>query len=382
MVDRRGFLGALGAASFLGCGGSEPVAEAPAGPTYDHLAYFGTYTRDGGSKGLYVSRFNAMTGDLATPELVAELENPSFLTFHPNGQFLYAVAEIDEGTVSAYSIDRATGALTLLNTQPTRGAAPCDLEVDATGRMLAVANYTTGSTIAYKVNPDGSLSEPTTFVQHEGSSVHARQKSPHAHSIDYSADNRFLFVCDLGTDKILRYRIDPAEGKIELDGSAGVPPGGGPRHFAFHPSGKFCFSNLEISSSVASFTYEPSTGEMTMVGVASTLPGDFAGNNSTAEIRVHPSGRFLYVSNRGHHSLALFDINEQTGDLTRRMNFATGGETPRCFAIAPGGRYLLAANQGTSDVRVFEIDPSNGELTATGAQVAVGMPVCVDYLAV
>ena len=384
MLDRRHFLGAMGALSLHACGGEapEPAAEAPAEPAYDHLVYFGTYTRDGSSKGIYVSRFDSMSGEASDPELAAELENPSFLAFHPNGQNLYAVRETDDGSVHAYLIDRETGKLTPQNSQPTQGGAPCDVEVHPSGQMLAVANYSGGSTIAYRLGPDGSLSEPSHFIQHEGSSVHERQKAPHAHSIDYSPDNRFLIVCDLGKDQVLRYSLDAAAGTFAPSGAADLPPGSGPRHFAFHPSGKLCFTVNELASTVSSFRYDAETGDMTLMATVSTLPDDFTDRNSTAEIRVHPNGRYLYASNRGHHSLALFAIDESTGAVERKANFSTQGETPRCFAIAPGGRYLLAANQGTNNVVVFEVNESTGELSGTGRTLSVGMPVCVDYLAV
>ncbi|MEZ5397046.1 MAG: lactonase family protein [Bryobacterales bacterium] len=384
MLDRRHFLGAMAASSLVSCGGSEPEpeAEAPAEPEYDHLVYFGTYTRGDVSKGIYVSRFSSMTGEVSDPELAAELVNPSFVCFHPNGQNLYAVSETDDGTVVAYQIDRTTGKLTQLDTQPTQGGSPCDLQVDSSGQMLAVANYGGGSTISYRVGANGSISAPTHFEQHEGSSVHPRQKAPHAHSIEYSPDNRFLFVCDLGKDQVLRYTIDATEATFAPSGAADLPPGSGPRHMAFHPSGKLCFTVNEIASTVSSFKYEAESGAMTIVETVSTLPdGSTVENNTTAEIRVHPNGRYLYASNRGHNSLALFSIDETTGAIERKANFLTEGKTPRCFAIAPGGRYLLAANQDSNDVVAFEVNESTGELTATGRKLSVGMPVCVDYLA-
>ncbi len=372
----------MGAASLGACGAEQPAADAPAEPAYDHLVYFGTYTRDGSSRGIYVSRFASTTGELSDPALAAELENPSFVALHPNGQNLYAVRETDDGSVHAYRIDRESGKLTELNSQPTQGGAPCDLELDRSGQMLAVANYSGGSTIAYRVGADGSLGAASQFLQHEGSSVHERQQAPHAHSVDYSPDNRFLIVCDLGKDQVLRYSIDATEATFAPSGAADLPPGSGPRHFAFHPSGELCFTVNELASTVSSFRYDAASGEMTLIGTVSTLPADFEGRNSTAEIRVHPNGRYLYASNRGHHSLALFSIDAAAGAIERKANFSTQGETPRCFAIAPGGRYLLAANQGTNDVVAFEIDGPSGELAATGRTLSVGMPVCVEYLAV
>ncbi|MBI1356773.1 MAG: beta-propeller fold lactonase family protein [Acidobacteria bacterium] len=381
MPTRRDFLAAVPPALLLACGGApeeaaEAPAETPAGKPY--WVFFGPYTRET-SKGIYRSRFDAATGELSDAELAAEMENPSFLTIHPNGKYLYAVAETNEGSVDSYALDGATGALTKINTQPTQGGSPCDLEVDHTGKMLVVANYGGGSTIAYQVGEDGSLSAPSDFHQHEGSSTTPRQKGPHAHSVDFSADNRFVMVSDLGLDKVLVYEADVAAGKLKQVGAAVLPPGSGPRHFAFHPSNKYAFSLGEIASTVTSFSYDAATGGMTLIETISTLPEDFDGKNTTAEIQVHPSGKFLYASNRGHHSLALIQIDEATGKIERKANYPTLGETPRNFNIAPGGEYLLAANQDSDNVVVFQLDPATGELKATGRQIAVSMPVCIVY---
>ena len=378
MPSRREFLAALPPALMLACGGAPEQAEAPAPAGKPYWVFFGPYTRET-SKGIYRSRFDAATGELSDAELAAEIENPSFLTIHPNGKYLYAVSELSEGTVTGFTLDAATGALAKINTQPTQGGAPCDLEVDQTGKMLVVANYSGGSTIAYQVGDDGSLSAPSDFHQHVGSSVHPRQKGPHAHSVDFSADNRFVIVSDLGLDKVLVYEADTAAGKLKAAGAATLPPGSGPRHFAFHPSNKYAFALGEIASTVTSFRYDPATAGMELIQTISTLPEDFAGDNSTAEIQVHPSGKFLYASNRGHHSLALITIDEATGAIERKANYPTLGETPRNFNIAPGGEYLLAANQGTANVVVFKLSPATGELAATGRQVTVSMPVCIVY---
>ncbi len=350
----------------------------PEEPTEEYWAFFGVYTRDT-SKGIYKSRFDAATGTLGEPELAAEIENPSFLTFHPNKKFLYAVTEADAGTVSAFAVNRETGNLMLLNTQPTNGAAPCDLEVDATESMLVVANYTSGSTIAYQVGEDGLLSEPTSFHEHEGSGPHARQKSPHAHSVDFSADNRFVMVSDLGTDEVITYEADVANGKLTQVGAASVQPGSGPRHFVFHPSDRFAYSLGEIGSNVTLMSY--SDGKLEAIGdPVSTLPADFEGENNTAEIAVDPAGKFLYASNRGHDSIAVFAIDQESGALELTANVSTQGETPRNFAIDPTGKWLLAANQNTNNVVVYSIDKSTGGLTPTGTQITVDAPVCIDFL--
>jgi 6-phosphogluconolactonase len=304
------------------------------------------------------------------------------LTFHPSRRFLYAVTETQAGSDSAFSIDPDSGNLTLLNTVPTDGAQPCDLEVDATGKMLVVVNYGTGSTAAYHIAANGSLSDISDFEQHEGSSVHARQQGPHAHSIDFTSDNRFAIVSDLGLDKVLTYEADPGSASLQpaATPSISLAPGAGPRHFALHPSERFAYSLGEIASTVTAMRFDVQTGTLEAIQTLSTLPEDFSGNNSTAEIEVHPSGKFLYASNRGHDSIAVFSIDQQTGELTRTAIISSGGERPRNFAIAPGGRHLLAANQGTGNVVVFQIDPESGGLTPTGREIAVDAAVCIKYL--
>lgn len=379
MPTRRDFLATLPPAVMLACGGpAEEAVEAPPDvASKPYWVFFGPYTRET-SKGIYRSRFDAATGELTDAELAAEIESPSYLTVHPNGKYLYAVSETGEGTVTGYTLDSASGALAEINTQPTKGSSPCDLEVDQTGKMLVVVNYGSGSTIAYQVADDGSLSEPSDFHEHTGSSVHARQKSPHAHSIDFSADNRFAMVSDLGIDKVLVYEADPAAGTLSLVGAGTTPAGGGPRHFAFHPTANLAFTNNEISSAITAFRYDPATGGLEELETISTLPEPVEGN-STAELQVHPNGKFLYVSNRGHDSLALVSIDTATGKMERKANYSTLGETPRNFNIAPGGEYLLAANQNGDNVVVFELDPATGELTPTGRQITIDAPVCIVY---
>ena len=365
---------------------SEPAQESASMPeetdssdSADYWAYFGVYTTDT-SKGIYKATFDSETGAIGEPELAAEIRNPSFIAFHPNKKVLYSVGESDGGSVSAFEILPDTGGLILLNTQSAMGAAPCDLEVDKTGSMLVVANYTSGNTVSYKINDDGSLSEPVSNIQHEGSGPSPRQKGPHAHSVDFTPDNQYVFVSDLGIDRVLIYRPNPEDGSLEKAGEGVAPAGSGPRHFALHPDGKFAYSLGEISSTVTPLTW--ADGKLEQTGeTVSTLPADYEGEgNTTAEIAIAPNGKTLYASNRGHDSIAVFSINEETGALTLESNVSTQGETPRNFKIDPTGKWLLAANQKTDNVVVFGIDEATGALSAAGKQVTVDAPVCIDFL--
>lgn len=374
------------AAGLLGCGGppasEEPVAETA---SEEYFVYVGPYTREE-SKGIYLSRFDAATGELLDPELAAEMENPSFLAIHPNRKFLYAVSEVDApALVSAFAIDPASGALTLLNSAEPNGSAPCDLEVDATGRMLAVANYTSGSTSTFQIGADGKLSELTMLIEHEGSSVNEkRQQGPHAHSVDFSPDNRFCIVSDLGTDKVMVYKADPAAGKLTAHEppSAGVEPGSGPRHFAFHPSGEYAYVINELASTITAFRWNAEAGTLSPIQTISTLPDGYDQPTTTAEIMAHPSGKYVYGSNRGHDSIAVFQVDPGTGELSLVEIAKSGGETPRNFAIAPNGRYLLAAHQKSDNIVVFELDEATGKITPTGREIRVDGAVCLKFLKV
>ena len=348
--------------------------------------YFGTYTGPK-SKGVYLSRLDLASGKLSAPILAAETEQPSFLALHPNGQFLYAVNETGggrrgTGQVTAFSVE-VDGKLKMLNQQPSRGSAPCHLVVDRAGKTLLLANYGGGSVAAFPVAADGRLGESTAFVQHTGSSTNPqRQKEPHAHSINLDAANRFAVAADLGLDKVLVYRFDTAKGTLSPNEppSASVKAGSGPRHFAFHPKGRNAYVINEIASTVTAFKYDTAKGVLTELQTLSTLPKDFTGTSHTAEVQVHPSGKFLYGSNRGHDSIAVFAI-EANGSLRYVENTPTGGSTPRNFGISPDGKYLLAANQKSDNVVVFRIDPKSGRLTSTGHSLEVPSPVCVKFLA-
>jgi 6-phosphogluconolactonase len=356
----------------------------------EHLVYFGTYT-GGKSKGIYVSRFDATTGKLTEPELAAETKNPSFLALHPTGKFLYAVGEVNDalgqraGAVNAYALDAKTGKLALLNQQTSGGTGPCHVAVDATGKSVLVANYGSGSIAALPIKADGSLNAATTTIQHTGSSVNPkRQAGPHAHFITPSPDNRFALACDLGLDKVLVYQLDPVPAKLTTNNPphAVVPHGAGPRHLAFSPDGKFVYVINEMALTITTFSYDPARGALFEEQNVSTVPADYAitDKDSTAEIAVHPSGKFVYGSNRGHNSIAVFTVDAMTGKLTLVQNESTQGKTPRHFAIDPSGRWLLAENQNSDSVVVFAIDAATGKLKPTGQTLTVGSPVCAVFV--
>ena len=347
--------------------------------------YFGTYTRgENSSKGIYRSVLNLETGKLSDPILAAEAQNPSFLEIHPTGQFLYAVSEAGgAGSVSAYAIEADTGNLKLLNKQPSGGAGPCHVSIDHMGKNLLVANYGSGSASVIPIKPDGRLGKSTGFVQHAGSSVNLkRQKVPHAHSINVSPDNRFAFVADLGIDKIMIYRLDIEKGMIVAGDPpfAKVKPGAGPRHFAFHPNGKYAYVINELDCTVTTFTYNSASGALTEIQTITTLPNGFNGSNACAEVCVHPSGKFLYGSNRGHDSLVVYRVDLADGTLTCVEHETADIKTPRNFNVCPTGKFCLVANQGKDSVVVFRINKETGTLELTGHKVSVAQPVCVRFL--
>jgi 6-phosphogluconolactonase len=352
------------------------------------LMYVGTYTTKRDSKGIYAYRFDPAAGKLPPAGLAAESTDPSFVAIHPNGKYLYAVNETDNfggqksGAVSAFAMDPKSGALKLLNQVATRGAAPCHVSLDKSGKFLLVANYVGGSVATFPVRDDGSLGDVASFVQHSGSSVNKqRQAAPHAHWIGVSPDNRFVLVADLGLDEVLIYRFDAATGALTPNDPAfvKVSPGLGPRHFAFHPNGKFGYLLNEMGSSVTAFSYQANSGALSELQTISTLPKDFTGPRGAAELVVHPSGRFLYTSNRGHHSITAFSIDPEKGTLTSVGQSLTNGKTPRNFAIDPTGTFLVAANQDSGNLVVFRIDLATGSLTPTGEIAQVPAPVCVVF---
>lgn len=361
-----------------------------------YFAYVGTYTTKTSSKGIYVYRFDATSGKLSAMAVAAESMDPSFVAAHPNGKYLYAVNEVGNyggkasGAVSAYAIDRKTGKLTLLNQVASGGADPCYVSLDKTGKYVFVANYTGGSVAVFPILPDGRLGEHTALVQHSGvlGPNKERQEGPHAHWIETSPDNAIVLVADLGRDNVMFYRFDSAKGTLAPNdpGFAMVNPGAGPRHIAFHANGKFVYVLNEMQSTIVVFSYDAQNKEVRPIlrtqQQISTLPKDYPGAaaNTTAELAVHPSGKFLYASNRGHDSIAVFAINSGTGKLTSKGYVPSGGKEPRHFAIDPTGKYLLAENQNTNNIVVFKIDPATGRLTPTGQVVEVPSPVDLTFV--
>lgn len=349
-----------------------------------YFVYVGAYTNRGASKGIYAWRFDAGKGSLTPIGLAAEIESPSFLTIHPNSQRLYAVSEVNSGgSVTGYSIDRRTGSLTKINSAPSGGTMACHLAVDKTGRCLVVANYGSGSTGILALDAAGRLADKPRVVQHSGSSVNRqRQSGPHAHAVVLSPDNRFVLTPDLGLDQIKVYRLDPAQATLTPNDPpfAKVPAGGGPRHLAFHPSGRFAYVINEMGSAVTAFQYDAQRGALTEIQSLSSVPKDFRGEDNAAEIEVDAAGRHVYASNRGHDSIAVFTIGKD-GKLALVENVATQGKVPRNFKLDPTGRFLFAANQNSNNIVLFRVDAKTGRLTPAGPTLEAGAPVCVQFVA-
>lgn len=348
--------------------------------------FVGTYTNKG-SKGIYTLQMDPKTGQLSGLELAAETENPSFLVLHPSKPLLYAVNEVgkfegaDGGGVTAFSIN-ANGTLTKLNAQSTKGGGPCYLALDKSGRDVLVANYGGGNIASFPVDASGKLLPAKSFIQHEGSSVNQqRQKGPHAHSINIDPSGKFAVAADLGVDKLFVYGYDANTAALTAHTPPAVSaaPGAGPRHLAFHPNGKIAYVINELSSTVVVYAWDAAKGTLTEKQSVRTLPADFTGETTTAEIQVHPSGRFVYGSNRGHDSISIFSVNAADGQLTFVGTEPTGGKTPRNFRIDPSGQFLVAANQNSDSLVVFRIDQATGKLTPTGASVTISQPVCIKF---
>jgi len=360
-------------------------AEAAAGKLRVYIG--GRGRRRGGA--IYRCRLDLATGAPTAPRVAAEVPNPSFLAIHPSRRFLYCVNEgrgfagTEGGGVSAFAISPGSGELTLLNQRPSGGAWPCHITLDRQGSYLLGANYGGGSVFVLPIGKDGRLGERTAFIQHTGRGVHPkRQTAPHAHSINLDAANRFAFAADLGLDKILVYRFDAAKGTLAPHEPPFVAtaPGAGPRHFAMHPCGKWAYAINELNSTVTAYAYDAARGVLKPVQTVSTLPKGFDGANACAEVLLHPSGKFLYGSNRGHESIAIFAVDAATGKLRGLGQEPTRGKHPRNFRIDPTGAYLLAANRDTSNVVVFRIDGETGALKATGHSVKVPGPACVKMV--
>jgi len=357
--------------------------------TKSSLAYIGTYT-GAKSKGIYVARFDSESGKLSHPELAVETKNPTFLALHPNGSVLYAVVEMDNfqgmktGAVSAFSIDRKSGKLGLLNQKPSGGGGPCHLSIDKTGKCILVANYGSGHFAALPVGADNRLSAPRQLIRFDGSSTNReRQTGPHAHFINFDPSNNFALGCDLGLDKVFVWKVEPMYpdwGGLKLECSYPIKPGSGPRHLAFHPNGRVVYLINEMAATITVLAYDSDKPALNELQTISTLPEKFEGFKSGAEIQVHPSGKFVYGSNRGHNSIAVFAVDEKSGKLTHVEHQSTQGKTPRHFAIDPTGKWLLAENQDSDNIVIFRIDQETGKLSPTGEKVEVGAPVCIQFV--
>ncbi len=367
-----------------------------------YLLFVGTYTgsdgKDTGSKGIYSYRFDAGSGKAEPLGVAAETANPSFLAVAPGGKFLYAVNELQKykgessGGVTAFALDRKTGKLTELNEVASRGADPCYISFDRTGKYLLVANYTGGNVAVFPVSPDGRVGEASSVEEDKGElgPNKERQEHSHAHWIEVSARNRFAYVADLGLDRVLIYKFDaskgtltpgdsPAAGKGAKDFfSATAAPATGPRHVAFSSDGKFMYVLGELDSTVTVFANDKET--FRSIQKISALPAGFSGRNDAAEIVIHPSGKFLYTSNRGDDSIATFAIDRSTGKLTFVQRVSTEGKEPRNFAVDPSGARLLVANQNSGNVVEFKIDSATGKLVSQGEVAKVPAPVCLVFV--
>jgi 6-phosphogluconolactonase len=362
-------------ALFVARGGAKPF------PHSEFIAFVGNYTTKTDSKGIYEFRFDAATGKMSALELAGATKDPSWVVVHPDGKYLYAANEMGKGsTVSAFAIDPKSGKLTFLNELPALGDDPCHLSFDRTGKFLLSANYTSGNVVVYPILADGRLGEHTALQEDMGKTGpnSKRQDRSHAHWIATSENNQFAYVADLGLDNVLVYKFDATKGTLTPDALAEFKPGTGPRHIAFSRDRKYMYVLGELASTVTVFA---SDGPEKFRSVQSVpmLPAGFSGRNDAAEIEIHPSGKFLYASNRGHDSIVAYAIDAKNGTLTQVEDVPTGGKEPRHFAIDPTGSFLLAENQNTNTIVEFRIDPATGKLTPTGETLSVPSPICLVF---
>ena len=346
--------------------------------------FVGTYT-GGKSEGIYVYDLNGATGALTYSSHISGIDNPSFLALSPTHSHLYAVSETGDpgGKVFSYAIDPDSGALTYLNDQRSHGTLPCSIDVDKTGQCVLVANYGSGTISSYPIQKDGTLGKAVSKIQHEGSSViESRQRGPHAHMIRHDLDDKYVFVPDLGMDKIMIYTLDPSTATLTAHGEGSVPPGSGPRHIDFHPNRKYAYVINEISSTITAFQYDASAGTLTEIETVTTLPDHYEGTSHTADIHITDSGKYIYGSNRGHDSLAMYEIDESTGRLTMIGIELTRGENPRNFGIDPTNTFVLVGNQSTDTVTTFRLDHETGKLIDIGQVNEVPAAVCLKMVVV
>ncbi len=361
------------------------LADEPKPPTY--WVFFGTYTGKD-SKGIYRSEFDPLTGKITKPELAAEVGNPSFLAIHPKATHMFAVGEgagpkgSRGGGVYALTLNDKTGELKLINTESSVGSGPCHLTTD--GKNVIIANYGGGSTTVLPVGEGGKLGEVSCFIRHKSSTDDkGLLPSPRAHSANFDRTGKYVYVAYCGLDKVQIFKYDAVNGTLTANDPSHVDvhKGAGPRHFAFHPTKDFAFACGETDSTIIAFTHNPKDGSLKVVNHQSTLPdAKPVKGNSTAEVVVHPNGKFAYVSNRGHNSIASFSINQETGEVKHLGNEGKGVNIPRNFNIDPTGKWMIVCNQSGNDAIVFKIDTETGKLTPTETKIEVGAPVCVKFV--
>ena len=354
----------------------------------DYLVFFGTHSV-GPGKGFSVAHFNSTTGELSKPQLIEVAQAPAYFIIHPNGRFLYTCNSNDFAkgytgqTITAYKIDPGTGQLTFINQQSSGGADPSFIFMDASEKYLLVANYKGGSIASVETNPDGSLGKVVANIFHSGRSVDTlRQTQPYAHSVRLDPSNRFALVADLGVDRLFVYRFDSANGMLSPNNPpyVSVTPGSGPRHTAFHPNGRFLYLVNEMSSTVTTYQWDPSSGKLTELQISSTLPAGYSGKNACAEIEVSHNGKFLYASNRGHESIAVFSVNRKSGKISLVENVPSLGHSPRNFTFDPTGKWFVVTNHLSNNAVVYKVNKRNGHLTPAGEPVTVDSPFCVRFL--
>ncbi|MET3926015.1 lactonase family protein [Devosia sp. 2618] len=365
----------------------------------ENLVYVGTYSEqirfgtgqllDGKGKGIYRFRFDPATASLTLAGITEGVRNASYLCFDAKREFLYCVNEMKEwkgqfgGGLSAYRIDQETGELTFLNDKPSMGTDPCHIILDKTGKFVFVANFASGSFIGYNIEADGSLGDECAFVQHAGTSIDpVRQIGPHAHAVEFDGQGRFVYVPDLGMDKVMVYELDTSNGSVKpaQQPFVSVKPGAGPRQLVMHPKGRFAYLINELNSTMTAYAYDKATGGLIELQTLSTLPEGYTGKTSCAEVQITPDGKFLYGSNRGHNSLAIYAVDAETGRLTAIGHESTRGEIPRNFEVSSNGQFLIAANQDSDNLVPFRLDPATGKLTPGGEPVEAGTPICVRFV--
>jgi len=363
--------------------------DAPGAGQNPFWVYIGTKTRPpGNSKGIYLYRLDAASGALAEQGLAAQIDDPGWQVITRDGKFLYTCATSDNHRTSiaaAYRIDRQTGALSLLNQQATKGQDTTHIDVDPAGSCAVVANYSSGDMSVMPINPDGTLAAPSAVIKHTGSSVNPdRQRHAYPHSCNFDPSGKFVLVPDLGVDKVYVYRFDPSSRSLSPGDppTVSVPPGSGPRHLSFHPNAPVAYLINEMGGTVIVYAWDAAHGRLRTLQTVSTLPPDYKGNNTSAEVRIHPNGRFLYASNRGPNDLAIFAVDPADGTLKLLGFESTRGKGPRDFALDPTGGFLFAANQDSDTVTVFRVSADTGLLSYTGQALSVPTPICVKFLAV